>query len=77
MARAQGPYKGLKQYHLQELLAEQEELVLSRSFLWHGALSPMQEYAVQGGADGLSTVTAESAIPRKGCCYRWMGAGRK
>ena len=31
---AQGPYRGLNHYHLQELLAEREELTLSRSSLW-------------------------------------------
>ena len=31
---AQGAYQGLNHYHLQEVLAEREELVLSRSSLW-------------------------------------------
>ena len=34
VALAQGPYRGLNHYHLQELLAEREELVLSRSSVW-------------------------------------------
>ena len=34
LALAQGPYQGLNHYHLQEVLAEREELVLSRSSLW-------------------------------------------
>ena len=49
---AQGPYKGLNHYHLQEMLAEREELVLSRSSLWRilaGArvASPRQRRAPQ------------------------------
>ena len=31
---ARGTYEGLNHYHLQEVLAEREELVLSRSSLW-------------------------------------------
>ena len=31
---ARGPYQGLNHYHLQEVLAEREELILSRSSLW-------------------------------------------
>ena len=31
---ARGPYQGLNHYHLQEVLAEREELMLSRSSLW-------------------------------------------
>ncbi len=34
VALAQGPYQGLNHYHLQEILEEREELVLSRSSLW-------------------------------------------
>ena len=69
---AQGPYKGLNHYHLQEMLAEREELVLSRSSLWRilaGArvASPRQRRRP-------STAVAGSAILRRGCCYRWMAA---
>ena len=34
VALAQGPYRGLNHYHLQELLEEREQLTLSRSSVW-------------------------------------------
>ena len=34
VALVQGPYRGLNHYHLQEILAEREELLISRSSLW-------------------------------------------
>ena len=45
VAFAQGPYSGLNHHHLQELLAEREGLVLSRSSVWRiltgaGMVSP-------------------------------------
>ena len=69
---AQGAYQGLNHYHLQEVLAEREELVLSRSSLWRILTTP--ECRVHGGADRPSTANAESAIPRRGCCSKWTGA---
>ena len=47
VAFAQGPYSGLNHHHLQELLAEREGLVISRSSVWRiltaaGMVSPKQ-----------------------------------
>ena len=52
MAFAQGPYSGLNQHHLQELLAEREGLMLSRSSVWRilsgaGMVSPKQRRRAQ------------------------------
>ncbi len=52
MILAQGPYHGLNHYHLQEVLAERERLVLSRSSVWRiltgaGMASPKRRRRAQ------------------------------
>ena len=69
VAFAQGAYSGLNRHYLQELLAEREELVVSRSPVWRiltgaGMASPRRRRRTP------RTATAGSAIPRRGCCSR-------
>ena len=72
MELAKGPYAGLNHTHLTEMLAEREDVHLSRStvrrILLAGACrAPIAAEPPNATGDG-------SAIRRRGCCCRSMGA---
>ena len=72
MELARGPYAGFNHTHLSEVLAEREDVHLSRStvrrvLLAGGLRSPRRRRASNATADG-------NAIHSRGCCCRSMGA---
>ena len=69
---ARGIYAGLNHTHLTEMLAGREGISLSRSTMRRILLAGVSGVPV--AAELPSTAADGSGIPRRGCCYKWMGA---
>ena len=70
---AEGPYAGFNHTHLTEMLAEREDIHLSRSTVRRVLLAGGLPIPVAAKPPG-DTLDG-SAIPRRGCCCRSTGAG--